>query len=198
MRTIVRLAVLIIAMAAYASPQEYRPVELGLDYSYLHAQGPNGGDAVHMHGIQLSGTRNVNRRLGFGADFGAYYHCAAGCWGDTSLGRNDAYTLMAGPRLRLPSASRVIPFVAASGGMINLRYSEDFNVSMVGSGTVGPARNVSVTGGAFSVGGGLDYAAGRVAWRLFQVEYFNYPLALQRKSAVRFSAGIRIGLGRVR
>src|SRR5512146_2244924 len=61
------------AFACSALAQTTGRIETSIDYSYLRLHVPNSVSPVNLHGIQIGAAGNVNRWLGFGGDFGAYY-----------------------------------------------------------------------------------------------------------------------------
>ena len=192
-----RYFMFLIVLAGAAFAQDVGRLETSLDYSYLRLKVPNSASAVNLHGIQIGAAGNVNRWLGLGADFGAYYHCAAGCWGDTSLARNYVFTFLAGPRLRLRPGRNWQPFAQTSAGLINIRYSDDvsFVPSPTGIGIVNPNK-ISHNGLAVAAGGGLDWLKGRAIIRVAQVDVLHYSVGHQSGNSVRFSAGVRLQLMR--
>lgn len=196
-RIMVFALVLVVSCAAVS--QEQPRISLALDYSYLRLSVPNSVKPVDMNGIQLSGSFHHNDWLAGVVDFGAYYHCVAGCWSDTSLARNYSYTLMAGPRITVPTRSTFRPFFGASAGLLNVRYSEDLPVlpSPTGVGVINGGAKVTDNHLAIAAGGGLEYGRGRARFRLAQVDWFSYSDGQRRRSSMRFSAGVRFGFGNV-
>lgn len=188
-----RVLLLLLVLAGNAAGQQVGRVEASLDYSYMRLKVPNSATPVNLHGLQLGAARNLNQWLGVGADFGAYYHCAAGCWGDTSLARNYVFTVLAGPRLRFRPDREWRPFAQASAGMINVRYSDDLNITASSAG-IGVANTdpVTHTGMAFAAGGGLDWVRGRAIVRVGQLDVLHYDVGGRSGNTVRFSIGVRL------
>lgn len=192
-----RIFLVVAVLASSVLAQSVGRVETSLDYSYLRLRVPNSASPVNLHGIQIGAVGNVNRWLGLGGDFGTYYHCAAGCWGDTSLARNYVFTLLGGPRVRLRPGRAWQPFAQASAGMINVRYSDDltFTPSPTGIGVENKSK-VSHTGLAVAVGGGVDWFKGRAVIRVAQFDVLHYDAGGHSGNTVRFSAGVRLQLAR--
>jgi hypothetical protein len=198
-----RLVLFILILTASGFAQEnWGRMEANLDYGYLRLKVPNAAHPVNMNGVQLGITTNVNRWLGFGADFGAYYHCVAGCnqgsygYGSSDLAHNTAYTLLVGPRIRLRPGHKWQPFVQGSGGLIHVGYNDSVSYvpSPTGTGVVNPA-NQGHKGVAISGGGGVDWVAGHFIVRVGQIDFLRYDVGLRTGNTARFIAGIRYQWG---
>ncbi len=190
-----RRLLLVVVLAGSAAGQDVGRVETSLDYSYVRLRVPNSVTPVSLHGVQLGGVRNVNQWLAFGGDFGAYYHCAAGCWGDTSLARNWGFTLLAGPRVRFRPKANWRPFAQASAGLINIQYNDDSTVQPSSSGIGITSLRMSHSGLAITSGGGVDWMRGRAIVRVAQLDWMRYEVGSRAANTVRFSTGFRWQFG---
>lgn len=195
-----KIFVFVIFIASVAAAQEKaQPAgrfETGLDYSSMRVKVPNSAKPVDVNGIQLGGTVNANRWLGLSADFGAYYHCVAGCIGYGDLAHNYVLTFLAGPRVRLRPGRTWQPFVQAQAGVANISYTDELSLapSPTGVGVV-KTNQYNRSGLAYDAGGGLDWVKGRFVFRVAQVDYFHYNIGQRSENTVRFTMGVRFQLG---
>jgi hypothetical protein len=192
-----RLLMFIIIVSASSFAQEVGKVEANVDYGYLRLKVPNSVKPVNMNGVQFGVTANVNRWLGFGADMGGYYHCVAGCSGyGGDIAHNDAFLLLAGPRVRLAPGRQWQPFVQGSAGLLNVGYDDEFDVapSPTGIGVVNASKR-DHTGLAYAGGGGVDWMRGRMIVRVGQIDFMHYDVAGRGAATVRFTAGLRFQFG---
>jgi hypothetical protein len=179
------LATFLVFGAASANAQEVTTpaVEIGASYSWLHVNSAN--DAYHRTGNGGSGyvEYNVNKTLGFVADFGGY--------ANTRTGLNDKeMTYLFGPRFNFRHA-KLTPYVQFLFGGA---YA-----------WVNPSGHSSVNQNSFATaaGGGLDWqVANHISIKPIQVEYVMSQLDSSlgfgsHQNDVRYSAGIvfRVGQG---
>ena len=189
------LLLMLVAGSAFAQTTFGR-IEANVDYGYLRLKVPNSSTAVNMNGIQLGVSSNVNRWLGFGAEFGGYYHCVAGCTGYGDIAHNDAFLFLAGPRVRLRPGRSWQPILQGSVGVLDIGYDDEFDVapSPTGIGIVNVSKRQH-TGLAVSGGGGVDWTKGRFIFRVGQIDVLHYDVGGRSANTVRFSSGIRYQWG---
>ena len=189
------LFIIIVSGSAFAQ-EKWGRMEANADYGYLRLKVPNASKPVNMNGVQLGISTNVNRWLGFGAEFGAYYHCVAGCTGYTDVAHNDAFLFLAGPRVRMRPGKKWQPFLQGSAGVMNIGYDDEFDVapSPTGVGVINASKR-SHSGLAYSAGGGLDWVMGRGIFRVAQLDMVRYDVGGRPANTVRFSMGFRYQWG---
>ena len=194
-----RLLAFILILTGSAAAQEIRRFETNVDYGYLRLKVPNATKPVNMNGVQFGVVANANRWLGLGVDFGGYYHCITGCSQYGDLAHNDAFSVLAGPRVRLRPGKKWQPFVQGSAGTLNIGYRDELNYgpSPTGIGVV----NTSSAGHsslAWSAGGGVDWMTGRFVVRVGQLDFYHYEVGGRGQNTARFTAGIRWQFGGIR
>ncbi len=181
-----------LAVAALASAQENPAtpiVEVGLNYSFVHATSPEGQRQLTSNGGSGYVTYNWNHIVGLVADFGAYHNGAR----HGLLENSTTFTYLFGPRFNW-RISRFNPYVQFLFG--GARTSADTSVNGT---TVSPDGN----GFATAAGGGIDIALTNfLAFKPIQVEYLmaQVPdLATDRlnfQNDLRYSAGVVLRFGK--
>jgi outer membrane protein OmpA-like peptidoglycan-associated protein len=194
------------AATPYASGQNMGTpkVELFVGYSYLRAvPAPAAGNRlVWMNGGSTSLAYNINRYLGFVADFGAYTNSEmlfqGGYAGTVNVDNESvgAFSYLFGPRISFRNHGRVTPFVQALFGEMHANEVRLSNCTF--SCTFLPSENTY----AWAAGGGLDVKVQRhLAIRLIQGEYLmtrfpDYSTGLSgSQNDMRLSSGIVFLLG---
>lgn len=191
-----RMLLFILILTGSAAAQEIRRFEANVDYGYLRLKVPNSIKPVNMNGVQFGVVANANRWLGLGVDLGGYYHCITGCGQYSDLAHNDAFSVLAGPRVRLRPGKEWQPFVQGSAGMLNVGYRDELNYapSPTGIGVVNSSQS-SHSGLAWAAGGGVDWMRGRFVVRVAQLDVYHYEVGGRGQDTVRFTAGIRWQFG---
>lgn len=177
MKRLLVLAGLLLLLPVYASAQSEHPkAEVYAGYSYVRVDDDNGG--IDLHGWNVSVTGNFTRHFGLVADFGGGY-------GSATVGPGvkpdlEYYSFLTGPRLYL-RRERVSPFVHALFGVVR---RNDVKLSGV---TLVPSDSAF----AVALGGGVDIkVADRVAFRLFQADYFLTRFISETQNNLRVSTGL--------
>ena len=192
MRTIgVSLGILWVT-AGLASAQEGPPtprVEIGVNYSLLHANLHDDAHQVTSNGGSGYFVYNMNHVLGVVADFGGYHNGSI----HGPLDGDTTFTYLFGPRLNWRHWKRANPYVQFLFG--GARISSG---AILGQMTGSADHN----GFATAAGGGLDVAiTPHLAIKPIQVEYLTSQVAsftTNRNSFqndLRYSAGVVLRFG---
>ena len=190
-RVSLALGVLVIT-AAFASAQESTPtpqVEIGLNYSLLHANSHDDTHQVTSNGGSGYFVYNINHLLGVVADFGGYHNGSV----HGPLDSGTTFTYLFGPRFNWRHWSRVTPYVQALFGGARVSATTSFDTTM---------SSRDQNGFATATGGGVDIAITRhIAIKPIQVEYIMSQVpsfTTNRNSfqnSLRYSAGVVVRLG---
>ena len=159
-------------------------VDLGIGFSFAQMHVPNSASTSFMNGIQFDATYNVNRWMGVTGEFTGHYRCLSGCFWDSSIARQKAFTFVVGPRFTLRNSGRVMPWIHALGGVSNISYSDD------------SGQDLATTSYAVVAGGGLDFKAGSVTIRAIQLDVLNHKVGIERRNDLKIGVGVVVGLGR--
>jgi hypothetical protein len=184
------VAMIFLALTLPIFGQESTPkVELGMGYSFaqLHVPGPT--DTANINGVQFDTTYNLNRWLGFTAEYTGHFRCLQGCFWSESISRQKATTFTAGPRFSLNRRARIIPWVHLLGGVSNVSFSKD-------SFTADPGIDKSSTGLAVVAGGGVDFRLKGFLVRPIQVDLLRHKVGDNTRNDIRIGVGVAIGLGK--
>ena len=176
-----------IAGAACAQEQAATPVvEVGLDYSLVHATSAPGGNQLTGNGGSGYVVYNLNRVLGLVADFGAYHNGNV----NSSFNSDTTFTYLFGPRFSWRRWSRVTPYTQFLFGGARTSFG------LVGGG--GAQEN----GFALAAGAGIDIALTRhIAIKPIQLEYLMTQApdftgnGANVQNGLRYSAGLVFRFG---
>jgi hypothetical protein len=173
MRKILFLALGIFSLSVpVLRAQEAPAADLSVGYSYFREGFSNG---INANGGTASFTGYANRWLGFTGDFGAYHASPFGASANT-------YTFLVGPRFAYRHSNRVAPFT---------------QVLIGGAHFTAGANGISdsVTGFAWSAGGGIDLGLSEhLAFRP-QFDYIGIHAAGGTLNSARASASIVFRFG---
>ncbi len=172
MRSLLRLGVVILFIAAPAMAQETPKAEIFGGYQYLRLN--PGGSNCQGGGGSIAG--NLNDWFGVVGDFGA---CKV--TGLPSGVSAHAINYLFGPKVAYRSYGSLTPFAQV----------------LFGGQHFGGSGGASANSFAMTLGGGADYKfTEHVAIRLIQVEYMYTHFAGTRQNNARIEAGRRVPLGR--
>jgi|HubBroStandDraft_6_1064221.scaffolds.fasta_scaffold303207_1 opacity protein-like surface antigen len=182
-------AFVMIAGLACAQETATPVVELGLDYSLLHATPAAGGSQITSNGGSSFFVYNLNRTVGLVADFGAYHNGSV----HGSFDSDTTFTYLFGPRFTWRRWSRVTPYTQFLFGGARI------SASFANQGTV---ANTDENGFALAAGGGVDIAISRhIAFKPIQLEYVMTQASdfagsqSKVQNDLRYSAGIVFRFG---
>jgi hypothetical protein len=169
------LLVLCLLLSAFSVAQEFPRVEVFGGYSYLHFK-PQGAPGLNFnYGWNSAVQYNVNRLIGFKADFSGHYVTPV-----TGVNLN-SYSFLFGPVASNRIAERGTVFVHALAGANRLSASAT-------------GLSTSDTSFAMAFGGGLDIRAARhVSARLAQIDYLftkHGTAPMNTQNNIRVSAGV--------
>ena len=171
------------AIAQTASPFNW---EVATGYNYVHANAPPSGcGCFSMNGGTASVVRQFNPAFGLAGEFNGVTNSQVDAAGHSLT----LLTYLVGPRYRVPSRGRFVPFAQilvggahATGGLY------------VANGSPGTANAF-----ATSMGGGADIALNsRVSFRLVQAEYLLTLLpntVNSRQNNLNLTTGIAVHFG---
>ena len=185
------VAISLILSATFAAPaisQTPSPSswEVEAGYNYVHTNAPPSGcGCFSMNGGTASVVRQFNPAFGFVGEFNGVTNSQVDAAGHSLT----LLTYLVGPRYRVPSRSRFVPFAQilvggahATGGLY------------VANGSLGTANAF-----ATSMGGGVDITLNsRVSFRLVQAEYLLTLLpngVNSRQNNLNLNTGIVIRFG---
>jgi opacity protein-like surface antigen len=180
-----------IAGSAWAQEQPSAPVvEVGLDYSLVHATSASDGNQLTSNGGSGYFVYNLNRVLGLVADFGAYHNGSV----HGSFDSDTTFTYLFGPRFNWRRWSRVTPYTQFLFG--GARTSAGF-IDGGGAGLASHENNFALAAGA-----GIDIAlTHHIAIKPIQLEYLmtqTQDFAGSRanvQNGLRYSAGVVFRFG---
>jgi peptidoglycan-associated lipoprotein len=185
---IVTFAVPAMALCLPAAAQFAPKAEIAVEYNYVHSNAPPGGcGCFSMMGGSASAAFEVHRGLAAVGEFSAAHASNIAPGGeDLTL-----TSYLFGPRYTYRAERRLAPFGEA---LLGLSHA---------SGSLAPSNSLSGASSntfAASIGGGLDYNAGRViAIRIVQADYLLTTFANQadhHQNNLRLGAGIVFHFGR--
>jgi opacity protein-like surface antigen len=181
---------IMIASAASAQEQATTPLmEVGLDYSLLHATAP-GASQITSNGGAGYFVYNLNRTVGLVADFGAYHNGSV----HGTFASDTTFTYLFGPRFSWRRWSRVTPYTQFLFGGARI------SASFVNPG--GPTATSDQNGFALAAGGGVDIALTKlIAIKPIQIEYAMSQVSDfagyrgNVQNGLRYSAGVVLRFG---
>lgn len=162
---------------------------------FATAPGATGNGQVNGFGWQTSGISHFNRWLSFTSQFGSSYASsdAIQLIGFTGPGTMRHYSMLAGPRVSLPSFGRISPFVQGLAGI------DRASTSLTSGSTAVTGREYQL---AYAFGGGAQVGINRRFGLNFEAQYFGseHSLAFTGWEPAHFqlSAGIVIRMFGVR
>ena len=172
MKATMRLAALILLMAACAFAQGTPKADVSVGYSFLRL-GSSGG--VNQQGGTIAITGNLNNWVGIVGDFGAYHSSPFGA----SL---NTYTFLAGPRFTVNRKGSASPFVQVLVGGAHLTASA-------------AGFSDGATPFALGAGGGVDLRISRNVALRPQIDYLALRSGGETLNALRGSFGVVIRFG---
>jgi hypothetical protein len=176
MKRVTLVAVFLLFVAAIATAAEDAPkVELFAGYSLFHCN-PGIDATCNLNGWDASATFKVNNTLGIVADFGGNY-------GTVKFQDTMVHTFAFGPKIAYRTA-KMTPFAQALFGLSQGK--------MTPSGVVAKASDNF----EMSIGGGLDFNAGKMAIRVAQAEFITTPAGGNALNHFKYSTGLVFKLGK--
>lgn len=181
-------AISVIAFLALALPicaQDSSPrYEFGMGFSFMRSHIPGSTDLSNLNGVQFDGTYDVNRWFGLTGEFTGHNRCLRGCFWDSSIARQKAFTFTVGPRFSMPrNRHGMMPWVHLLGGVSNISYSDDSGVDQAS------------TGYAMVAGGGLDVPVHPVIVRPIQIDLLRHKVDGTMRNDLRIGVGVAFAWG---
>jgi len=187
------VAAALLCAAAFGQTASHFDVAGNLSYSGSQVPGASGTSTTQVNGYgwQASGISHFNRWLSLTSEFSNSSASAGSVSliGFSGPGTVKHYSVLAGPRIYLPSGSRVSPFVEALAGY------DRADTSLTSNGTTVTGNETQI---AYAFGGGAQVGLTRRVGLNFEASYFGseHTLAFTgwEPSHFQVSAGIVIRL----
>ncbi len=212
-RFILSLALMVTASAFASAQTDYNKGEFFVGFSHAQVDsGLDSGDSVNsffndrigFNGFETSGVYNVSRYVGIKGDVSGVYNSTRFSFPVTTGGttqtvsvdtKNSLYNFLGGVQIKdNANEGRFKPFAHALAGAGHGRTRVN-SVTCTTTANIdcSDITNVSDTGLALAVGGGLDVRINdRVDFRAFQVDYNPIKFENTTDHNVRFSIGFVI------
>jgi hypothetical protein len=162
-------ATLLVLMASSAFGQEISHFDISGNLSYQGAtlpSAPSGSTDVHTYGWQTTGVTHVSRWFAIASQFGGSSSSAnsISLIGYTGPGTMREYSMLAGPRITIPTHSRFSPFLEGIAG------GDYTSTKMTSNGTVVNGSQYAI---AYAVGGGAQIDVSRHFGLNFEGQYLR-------------------------
>jgi Outer membrane protein beta-barrel domain len=187
MRKLFFIAALTLALPIISLAQEAPRVEVFGGYSYMRLEDDGSGLDRDLNGFNVSGNITViGKRIGLKADVSGHFGQISFAPGVSNIDQRQ-FLFLFGPQFSLRKSGKIQPFAHTLVGFENLRLNND----VIG--------DITDTGFAFAVGGGVDIKAlsSRLSLRLVQADYVLTKFSDSSASGNNTNNNLRISTGMV-